>query len=240
MRLATAIDVGPTYSAIATVAFTGERRFVWQFGEIVEFRGGYRLIGGTEVPLIGRDTVAAILADTAQAGGLVGIERADRVFPSEDMARLLNQVQRLMETTRIEGKLIDLANGLGLTPTTSAATQWREALVRKQSPQDHEIAAVIETLVAGAPTHLPLAKTQHLYDAAGLAVVLLAIDAGYQLPLDLPPSVLAALHRARVNQQISAASRKLEKGGATVLTKGQRDRKRDAARRAARTRATKT
>lgn len=232
MLYCVAFDPGPTRTGVAVVGFDGGR-FELLFGRHVEFGGGFFAAGQRFAPR-GESDVRFLVEDAAQAapilparselaplrpgaparpapaGALVAVEQLI------GYAYEAKRVQALIETARVEGRLIEVARRRGFEPVLIAAKEWRGALCRSESASDDQVRIVVEGLLHGIPA-LRAVERPHVYDAAGLAIVALARAA--VLPLCLPAPVETALWRQQQAEK-SARTAARAAGGAAKEPRG--------------------
>ena len=112
----------------------------------------------------------------------------------------------LMEACKAEGAFVDFARRQLATLYRIPARTWRAELCRAQGASDAQVRIAIE----GCFKTIPPMKAEvrpHVYDAAGLGLVVLARYGGRTLRL--PPAVEAAIHLQRERERV-ARERKSE------------------------------
>ncbi|WP_437309939.1 hypothetical protein [Sorangium sp. So ce388] len=222
MWTALAFDPGPTRQGVAVVSFDG-RRFEMRYGAHLRFGGGFTAAGAHE-PLFGAGQVDALLDDIAEARGIVVIEQI--VGFAYDQYR----VQALVETSRTEGRLLELARARGIEPLFLEALDVRGELCRTRKASDGQVRVVVEGMLHGIPAHLTEEQRVHIYDAAALGMVALCRVARVKMPRT--PEVEAALVRQKALDEVARAAKRAKKAAGELpsekrgLTRGQRARRR--------------
>lgn len=99
---------------------------------------------------------------------------------------------QLFETKRVEERLAMVAEGEGITPLEVKATDWRKVLIGNGHASDAQIAAAVRGIMGDALPPMPPKVAEHMMDAIGGALVVLArMLARPSSPL--PPSAKRAL-----------------------------------------------
>jgi|SRR5690606_5922310 len=73
----------------------------------------------------------------------------------------------LIQTARLEGRLIEQARAMGYDPGMVSRSQWRKALCGNGSADDAEVKRALELQTVGMPKR----TNAHARDAAGVAIV---------------------------------------------------------------------
>ncbi|WP_438028960.1 hypothetical protein [Sorangium sp. So ce233] len=221
MLTALASDSGPTRSGVAVVSFDG-RRFQLRYGAHLRFGGGVVAAGAYEPPA-GMAEVDYLLDDLAAAGGLLVLEQL------VGFAFEAKRVQALVETARTEGRFIQAGLARGLTPQMVSAKDWRGALCRSETASDEQVRVMVEGLIPDMP-HFRCEERPHIYDAAGLAIVVLCRAAG--VPIPRTPELDRALVMQQAADKAARAAKRAKKAAGELapekrgLTRGQRARRR--------------
>ncbi len=203
-----AIDVGPTRCGVAHVRALGLGKFRVVAGAHVEFASPW---------------LNALLRSAAQRGAAAALEVL------VGYAYEAKRVAQLIETARVEGRLLERVHALGARQVeTRSAGEWRGALCGSPRATDAQVRIAVEGLCTVAPA-LGSDEREHVLDAAGLGVVVLS---GLRREaIRLPSSVQLALIRQRAADAELAAAKRARGASKTkrAPTVAQRERKSRAA-----------
>jgi hypothetical protein len=192
-RIALAADPGPTRSALALVTVDDAGWFHIGLGHHIDNEDRY---------------LRSVIAHAATNGALFAIES---IF---GFAYEAKRVQALCETTRMEGRLMEIIRAAGAASHLVPAREWRGELCGTETPSDEQVRIVVEGLCRTIPTIRAEARA-HVYDAAGLAIV--AIARGMRRRVVLPPAVrIALMAQQAVDQAARTAKRAAKKARAAA------------------------
>lgn len=202
-----AIDVGPTRCGVAHLRDLG--------------LGKFRVVAGAHVEH-GSAWLSAVLRSAVANGAVVAFEVL------QGYAYEAKRVAQLIETARVEGRLIERVSALGARIELRTAGEWRGVLCGTPRASDAQVRIAVEGLCTVAPS-LGSDEREHVLDAAGLGLVVLS-----QLtkrPLYMPSAVRLALFRQQADDAAEAKAKRAR--GATAPkrapTRAQRERKARAA-----------
>lgn len=133
----------------------------------------------------------------------------------------------LIETARVEGRLLERAEGLGTSALTIEAGLWRGSLCGAPGASDEQIRIAIEGVTKTWPKVLAVARP-HLFDAAGVAIA--AIGRALGRTISAPPAVMWAVEQQRQAEKASRGARKaaalpVVEAGKRSETRAQRERR---------------
>ncbi len=218
---ALAIDPGPDRSGVVSVSFDG-RYFDLLYWRHQLFRGGL-FVAGVHEPLIGGAELDFLLDDVAAAEGIVVIEQI------VGFAYEPSRVPALVETARVEGRIIERAIARGIEPRMVQAKTARGELCRTKKAGDTRVEAVVRGLLRGFPTKITQKEIAHICDGGALAIVEICRVA--RVPIPRTPELEMALVRAGAEEErVRAAKRARVAAGEfapekRLPTRGQRARR---------------
>lgn len=185
MPVALAIDPGPTRSAYCIVQQEG--------GRLSYLQGGWLPNASPQWDIL--------FQDAAQNRDLGAIEWL------QGYAYEAKRVAQLIETAHEEADLRARARAAGVDLHRITCKQAQGRLLRRETDGDGVIEAVCRAIVHGIP-HFPTSSAEHIFSAMVVAVVrLLAPNEGDEVRL--PPTVETILYKAREEQALERAERKL-------------------------------
>jgi len=164
-----------------------------------------------------------LLGDVKRSSGVLAIEQI------HGYAYEASRVAALVETSRFEGRVLELARFSETRLLTFTNGTVRGELCRMRQASDEQVRIVLAGITRPrAPFRAD--EQVHIYDAAAAAA--LAIIRTQGINLQLPPAVSAALHMQQLKEK-GARERKKATGGAPPekrsLTREQRGRRKQAA-----------
>lgn len=115
------------------------------------------------------------------------------------------RVAALVETARIEGRLHERALVFGAAVVQIEARIWRGQLCGSPTASDKQIRIAIEGLCKTIPLS-KAAEREHLYDATGVAIAVIALSLGRVV--SVPARVMALIHQQREIEKVSRGARK--------------------------------
>lgn len=179
-----AFDPGPTRTGAALVALDEQGFTLLRWGHL-PWTGGYTFQEQAH-PFVGQD-VLNFLDDAARMRSTVAIETIrGTVYPGR-------AAEPLFETRTAEGALIYACVLRGIHPSLYTAQDWRCALTGDPTASDVQIAMAVRGLLLGLPESIPPKESAHLFDAAGMASVILAHAIGTSALRLLPQQVVENL-----------------------------------------------
>jgi Holliday junction resolvasome RuvABC endonuclease subunit len=165
------------------------------------------------------DAWRQMVTSTIQRGGVIVLEMI--VGYAYDAFR----VQPLVETGRMEGRVLELVRLLKGKVITVEALDVRGRLCRSRKASDAQVQIVVEGVTRGRPAHLTQEAKTHIYDAAAAAIDQIAQASGR--PLVVPAEVEARLHLQREADKVERAARRAGGGEKPKrsLTRAQSERR---------------
>lgn len=189
-RACLALDPGSTYCGWALVEWTPSETEPWSF----------TLRMGAHDDNMGR--VAAQIERAAILKRIVALEEVTGQVYSGRSA------SALFESCKMEGQLVGAALLHGATLQRIPARDWRGDLCRSPGASDAQVRLVVEGLCPIRPT-LNARAREHVYDAAGLAIVALARE--MKRPIRLPSWLSGELHMLQATEKVARAEKKATK-----------------------------
>ncbi len=142
-----------------------------------------------------------------------------------------SRVAGLVETARVEGRLMEAARGGPHDCLAMPAAEWREQLCGSRTASDDQVRVVVEGTARGIPK-LGYRERPHVYDAIGLGIVALwraHAPLGPHRQVKLPDAVLRALFRVQSDERQARSSKPAKPAAKRAPTRAQSKRRSDAA-----------
>lgn len=140
-----------------------------------------------------------------------------------------SRVAGLVETARVEGRLLEAAKRLDERLLHAVeATVWREAMLGTRTPSDDQIRVVVEGVVRDIP-QLGHKVRPHAYDAMGLALYVMAKERFRSGAFRLPPETARKLFLLQQQEKAERASGSRPKKTKRAPTRSQTTRRSQAA-----------
>jgi hypothetical protein len=196
-----AYDPGPEKTGLGAICLTDA-------GQLFFTAGGHPELD------MGKPThharVMAEMQEVRDRGGLVAVECIrGGIYLSKTS---WHSGAALIETARVEGRLLECAVSIGLTPIEVGAKQWMADYCRTTYPSPQQIRIIVEGTIGGLP-HFHHLDREHAYD--GLAIASLVLAQHHKIQMRWP----AAVQRAVWEQQQAEKAERERKGSATRAAK---------------------
>jgi hypothetical protein len=227
MITALAIDPGPDRSGVVSVSFDGHNFDLLHWRHQL-FRGGVFAAGAHE-PLIGGAELDFLLDDVASTDGILVIEQII------GFAYQLSRVPALIETARVEGRIIEKAIARGVEPRMVTAKAARGELCRTKSAGDTRVEAVVRGLLRGFPTKITQKEVAHICDGGALAIV--EICRALRISIPRTPELEMALIRAGAEEDRARSTKRARVAAGELVEEKRRPTRGQRARRGAGTKA---
>jgi len=196
-----AYDPGPSATGTGAISLTDA-------GQLLFAAGGHPELDMSKPTHHAR--IMAEMQEVRDRGGLVAIECIrGGIYLSKTS---WHSGAALIETARVEGRLLECAVSVGLTPIEVGAKQWMADYCRSTYPSPQQIRIIVEGTIGGLPRFHHLDR-EHAYD--GLAIASLVLAQHHKIRLRWPASVQVAVWE---QQQIEKAER-ARNGAATRAAK---------------------
>jgi hypothetical protein len=199
-------DAGPTFTAFSVVERHGST-FKMVEGDHIELHGGFHEdqqfeLPWNEVPAMGEGIVAPLIRDVGKRNGLVFIERIEGgVYDKK-------REKKLLETTRVEEHVANLAWKYGARPVFIRASLWMQAWTRYPHVSSGVAEIVAKYVFNGSIPKLSKAKLEHVNDSGLLCAYGLARRAGMRVPFDLPGNLVFLIEQLRAAEKAERKSKK--------------------------------
>jgi hypothetical protein len=199
-------DAGPTYTAFSLVERDGSS-FKMIAGDHIELHSGFHEdqqfeVPWNEVPSMGEGIIAPLIRDVGDRGGLVFIERIEGGIYDK------KREKKLLETTRVEEHVCNLAWKYGARPVFIRASLWMQAWTRYPHISSGVAELVARHVFGGSIPKLNRAKLEHVNDSGLLCAYGLARRAGIHVPFDLPGNIVYLIEQARAAEKAERKEKK--------------------------------
>lgn len=122
-----------------------------------------------------------------------------------------SRVAGLVETARVEGRLLEAAKRLDERLLHAVeASVWRESMLGTRTPSDDQIRVVVEGVVRDIP-QLGCRVRPHAYDAMGLALYVMAKERSGRGAFQLPPETARKLFLLQQQEKAERAAKPPQK-----------------------------